>query len=89
MLVTCAGSPADVPTVAVKVEFGLLDPTSGVVVPVAAEVIRECRDLAGAAAESIRFMVRTRTPVCSSLAEGQEGLSTMRRRVAEVAWLER
>ena len=55
------------------------------VVPAAAEVIRECRNPARVVAESMRFMVETRTPVCDSLAEVHEGLSTMRRRVAEVA----
>lgn len=74
-----------VPTVGVEEELALLDPTTGVVVPVAAEVIRECRSPAGVVAESMQFMVETRTPVCTSLAEVHEGLSTMRRRVAEVA----
>jgi carboxylate-amine ligase len=74
-----------VPTVGVEEELTLLDPTSGMVVPAAAEVIRECRNPAYVVAESMRFMVETRTPVCNSLAEVQEGLSAMRRLVAEVA----
>ena len=74
-----------VPTIGVEEELTLLDPTSGVVAPAAAEVIRACRNPARIVAESMRYMVETRTPVCSSLAEVHEGLSTMRRRVADVA----
>lgn len=74
-----------VPTVGVEEEFILLDPTTGVVVPAAAEVIRESRSPAHVVAESMRFMVETRTPVCHSLAEVHEAMSTMRLRVAEVA----
>ncbi len=74
-----------VPTVGVEEELILLDRTSGVVVPVAADVIRECRTPAHVVAESMRFMVETRTPVCNALAEVHEGLTAMRRLVGEVA----
>jgi carboxylate-amine ligase len=74
-----------VPTVGVEEELTLLDPTSGGVVPAAAAVIRECGDPARVVAESMQFMVETRTPVCNSLEEVHDGLSMMRRRVAEVA----
>jgi glutamate---cysteine ligase / carboxylate-amine ligase len=80
-----AARATEVPTVGVEEELILLDSASGVVVPAAADVIRECRNPAGVVAESMRFMVETRTPVCSSLAEVHEGLSTMRRRVSAVA----
>lgn len=74
-----------VPTIGVEEELILLDSTTGAVAPVAAEVIRECGDPAHVVAESMRFMVETRTSVCTSLAEVQEELSVMRRRVASVA----
>lgn len=76
---------ASVPTVGVEEELILLDPRSGLVVPAAAEVIRECQAPAHVVAESMQYVVETRTRVCHSLAEVHEGLSTMRRRVAEAA----
>lgn len=82
------GGSADsigVPTVGVEEEFTLLDPCSGAVVPAAAEIIRECGYPTRVVAESMRFMVETRTPVCTTLAEVHDALSTLRRRVAEVA----
>lgn len=75
----------DVPTVGVEEEVTLLDPRSGAVVPVAAEIIRECGYPTRVVAESMRFLVETRTPVCTTLAEVHGALSTLRRRVAEVA----
>ncbi|MFI5626012.1 YbdK family carboxylate-amine ligase [Nocardioides sp. NPDC051685] len=75
----------EVPTVGVEEEFTLLDPCSGAVVPAAIEIIRECGYPTRVVAESMRFMVETRTPVCTTLAEVHEGLSTLRRRVTEVA----
>jgi carboxylate-amine ligase len=74
-----------VPTVGVEEEFTLLDPRSGMVVPAAAEVIRECQHPTGVVPESMRFMVETRTPVCTSLTEVHDALSTMRRHVVDVA----
>ncbi|GAB3244364.1 carboxylate-amine ligase [Nocardioides dilutus] len=73
------------PTVGVEEEFTLLDPLTGAVVPRAAEVIRDCRDSAGVVAESMTFMVETRTPVCRSLPEVHHALRAGRLRVAEVA----
>jgi carboxylate-amine ligase len=78
-------SPIGAPTVGVEEEFALLDPGTGAVVPRAAEVIRDCRDPAGVVAESMTFMVETRTPVCRTLREVQHALRTGRRRVADVA----
>lgn len=74
-----------VPTVGVEEELILLDPASGMVAPAASEVIRGCHDPAHVVAESMQFMVETRTPVCTSLTEVHEGLSALRRRVAEAA----
>jgi len=81
----CAVPPAGAPTVGVEEEFTLLDPVTGAVVARAAEVIRDCRDAAGVVAESMTFMVETRTPVCRSLGEVRQALRTGRRRVADVA----
>lgn len=74
-----------VPTVGVEEEFTLLDPCSGAVVPAAVEIIRECGYPTRVVTESMRFMVETRTPVCTTLAEVHDALATMRRRVAAVA----
>lgn len=82
------GGPADatgVPTVGVEEEFTLLDPRSGAVVPAAMEVIRECGYPTRVVAESMQFMVETRTPVCTTLMEVHDALSTLRGRVAEIA----
>lgn len=76
---------AGAPSVGVEEELLLLHPTSGMVTLAAAEVIRECASPGRVVAESMRFMVETRTPVCRSLDEVQAGLSTMRRRVAQAA----
>ena len=73
------------PTIGVEEEFTLLDPATGVVVPGAADVIRECDDPVGVGAESMRFMVETRTPVCHSLREVRDALRMSRHRVVEVA----
>ena len=73
------------PTVGVEEEFTLLDPATGVVVPAAAEVIRDCHDPGVASAEAMRFMVETRTPVCGSLPEVRGALRASRRHVADVA----
>jgi carboxylate-amine ligase len=81
----CAVSSADAPTVGVEEEFTLLDPVTGQVVPCAAEVIRDCGDAAGVVAESMTFMVETRTPVCRTLREVHQALRTGRRRVVDVA----
>ena len=60
-------SPTGAPTVGVEEEFMLLDAETGAVVPRAAEVIRDCGDPSGVVAESMTFMVETRTPVCRTL----------------------
>ncbi|MER6970190.1 YbdK family carboxylate-amine ligase [Nocardioides sp. NPDC000445] len=73
------------PTVGVEEEFTLLDPCSGAVVPAAVEIIRECGYPTRVVTESMLFMVEARTPVCTTLAEVQDALITLRRRVAEVA----
>jgi glutamate---cysteine ligase / carboxylate-amine ligase len=78
--------PADeAPTVGVEEEFALLDPETGAVAPRAAEVIRDCRDAAGVVAESMTFMVETRTPVCRTLQEVGRSLRSRRRLVADAA----
>jgi carboxylate-amine ligase len=77
--------PSGAPTVGVEEEFTLLDPLTGTVVPRAAEVIRDCRDAAGVVAESMTFMVETRTPVCRTLGEVHQALQTGRARVAGAA----
>jgi carboxylate-amine ligase len=69
----------------VEEEFTLLDPLTGTVVPRATEVIRDCRDAAGVVAESMTFMVETRTPVCRTLGEVHQALQTGRARVAGAA----
>jgi carboxylate-amine ligase len=73
------------PTFGVEEEFLLLDPETGAGVARAAEVIRDCRDAAGVVAESMTFMVETRTPVCRTLREVRRSLWTGRRRVADLA----
>jgi carboxylate-amine ligase len=73
------------PTLGVEEEFTLLDPATGAVVPRAAEVIRDCQDAAGVVAESMTYMVETRTPVCRTLRDVQRSLRTKRRTVADVA----
>jgi carboxylate-amine ligase len=73
------------PTLGVEEEFTLLDPGTGAVVPRAAQVIRDCQDAAGVVAESMTFMVETRTPVCRTLRDVRRSLRTGRRRVAGVA----
>lgn len=73
------------PTVGVEEEFTLLDPGSGAVVPAAGEIIRECDYPTRVVAESMRFIVEARTPVCTTLAEVYDELCALRRRVAEVA----
>jgi carboxylate-amine ligase len=80
-----AAPPTGAPTVGVEEEFTLLDPGTGAVVPLAAEAIRDCRNPAGVVAESMTFMVETRTPVCRTLGEVHHALRTGRRRVADVA----
>jgi carboxylate-amine ligase len=73
------------PTLGVEEEFTLLDPATGAVVPLAAEVIRDCQDAAGVVAESMTYMVETRTPVCRTLRDVRRSLRMGRRRVASVA----
>ncbi|KRF34154.1 carboxylate-amine ligase [Nocardioides sp. Soil805] len=79
------GSPARPPTVGVEEEFTLLHPVTGAVAPDAAGVIRDCGDPAGVAAESMTYMVETRTPVCRTLAEVDRALRTQRAAVAQAA----
>jgi glutamate---cysteine ligase / carboxylate-amine ligase len=81
----CDAPSTGAPTVGVEEEFTLLDLGTGAVVPRATEVIRDCRDAAGVVAESMTFMVETRTPVCRTLREVCRTLRTGRRRVADVA----
>jgi glutamate---cysteine ligase / carboxylate-amine ligase len=83
--VRCAAPSKGAPTVGVEEEFTLLDPATGAVVPRAPAVIRDCHGAAGVVAESMTFMVETRTPVCGTLAEVGHSLRAGRRRVAEVA----
>jgi carboxylate-amine ligase len=80
-----AARSARAPTLGVEEEFTLLDPRTGAVVPRAAEVIRNCQDAAGVVAESMTYMVETRTPVCRTLRDVQRSLRTKRRTVADVA----
>jgi carboxylate-amine ligase len=79
------GAPSSgVPTVGVEEEFTLLDPATGAVAPRAAAVIRDCDDTS-VVAESMSFMVETRTPVCRTLPEVHEALRATRRRISEAA----
>jgi carboxylate-amine ligase len=64
------------PTLGVEEEFTLLDPATGAVVPRAAEVIRDCQDAAGVVAESMTYMVETRTPVCRIRLRSRTSLGT-------------
>jgi carboxylate-amine ligase len=73
------------PTVGVEEEFALLDPATGLVVPRAAEVVRDCRDETSVVAEAMNFMVETRTPVCETLVEVRDSLRESRRRVSSTA----
>ena len=80
------GAPATgTPTVGVEEEFTLLDPRTGAVAPWADQVIRDCRDPEGVVAESMTYLVETRTPVCRTLGEVHHSLRTARRRVADAA----
>jgi carboxylate-amine ligase len=81
-----SGAPSTgAPTVGVEEEFTLLDPLTGAVLPRAPEVIRDCKDAAGVVAESMTFMVETRTPVCGTLRDVRRSLRTRRRVVAAAA----
>lgn len=73
------------PTVGVEEEFTLLDPRTGAVSPRAPEVIRDCDDGSYVVAESMTFMVETRTPVCRTLQEVDHSLRMRRGRVAKAA----
>ncbi|MGZ4594675.1 MAG: carboxylate-amine ligase [Actinomycetes bacterium] len=77
--------PASPPALGVEEEFALLDPTTGQVALVAADVIRACRDARGVGAECMSYMVETRTPVCHTTAEVREALVTRRVQAAEEA----
>lgn len=81
----CEVGAAEAPTVGVEEEFTLLDPATGGVVADAEEIIRDCHDPDAVGAESMRFMVETRTPVCHDLRDVREALRVSRNRVAEVA----
>lgn len=81
----CEPAPPGAPTFGVEEEFTLLDPATGAVVSRAVEVIRDCHDPAGVIAESMTYMVETRTPVCRTLGEVHQALRTGRRRVADAA----
>ncbi|HEU5037390.1 MAG TPA: glutamate--cysteine ligase [Nocardioides sp.] len=80
-----APGPDGAPTVGVEEELALLDPRTGAVVTRAPEVIRDCRDETGVAAEAMTYMVETRTPVCRDIEDVRAGISSARRRVADVA----
>ncbi len=73
------------PALGVEEEFALLDPASGSVALVAPEVIRACHDPTGVVAESMRYMVETRTPVCCSLDQLESALVAKRQQVAAEA----
>lgn len=73
------------PALGVEEEFALLDAATGVVAPVAPEVIRACHDPTGVVAESMRYMVETRTPVCCSLDQLASALDAKRQQVAAEA----
>lgn len=81
----CGAPTTGSATVGVEEEFTLLDPVTGAVAPRGAEVVRDCRDAAGVVAESMTFMVETRTPVCRTLREVHLALLSGRRRVADAA----
>jgi glutamate---cysteine ligase / carboxylate-amine ligase len=73
------------PTVGVEEELTLVDPRSGRVALRAPDAIRDCGDPEGVVAESMTFMVETRTPVCRTLAEVHRALQRGRRAVADAA----
>ncbi|MGB8650618.1 MAG: YbdK family carboxylate-amine ligase [Mycobacteriales bacterium] len=73
------------PTVGVEEEFVLLDPTSGQVALAAPDVIRACHEPDGVVAESMTYMVETRTPICRSLDEVLWSLRTHREQLATQA----
>ena len=75
----------DAPTIGVEEEFTLLDESTGLVAPRAAEVIHDCSDAVGVVAESMTYMVETRTPVCRSLQEVHRALETGRCGITEAA----
>ncbi len=69
----------------VEEEFTLLHPVTGAVARRAGAVIRDCRDPSGVVAESMSYMVETRTPVCRTLGEVHQALLTRRREVVRAA----
>ncbi len=73
------------PTLGVEEEFALLDPVSGAVALVAPEVIRACDAGPAVGAESMRYMVETRTPVCRTLDQLAASLTLRRTQVAAQA----
>jgi glutamate---cysteine ligase / carboxylate-amine ligase len=77
---------AEPPTLGVEEEFALLDPVSGAVSLVAPEVIRACHAGPAVGAESMRYMVETRTPVCRTLDQLAASLTAGRAQVAAQAW---
>jgi carboxylate-amine ligase len=69
----------------VEEEFALLDPVSGAVSLVAPEVIEACHAGPAVGAESMRYMVETRTPVCRTLDQLAVSLTARRAQVAAQA----
>ena len=63
----------------------LLDPLTGAVRPCAPDVIHDCADPVGVVAESMRFLVETRTPVCRTLDDVGRSIRQHRRIVAGAA----
>jgi carboxylate-amine ligase len=79
------GAEVGVTTVGVEEELTLLDPGDGSVATTADAVIEECREPGLVVAESMRFLVETRTPVCATLDEVHAAVLAGRLRVASVA----
>ena len=77
-----AAGPA---TLGVEEEFALLEPQTGHVSLVAPGVIRDCDERHSVVAESMTYMVESRTPVCRTLDDVQRSLCTSRQRVAKHA----
>ncbi len=73
------------PTVGVEEEFLLLHPHSGDVTPVAHAVIERAATPYRVTSEIMRFMVETRTPVCTTLDDVRASLQDARLRVARAA----
>ncbi len=63
----------------------MLDPETGAVAPYAGEIIRSCDEPTRVVAESMAYMVETRTSVCRSSEDVRRDVQAMRLRVSRTA----